>query len=77
VWSSTEGFPRALLGHLLGRADDDRLLDWLRTRELSSGLVYSAYPSLTTRDVAVNAELRALLSAEPTDARARRLLELV
>jgi hypothetical protein len=77
VWSSTEGFPRALLGHLLGKTDDERLLEWLRTYELSTGFCYSAYPTLTTHDVAVNAELRALLSAEPTDARARRLLELV
>jgi hypothetical protein len=77
VWSSTEGFPRALLGHLLGKTDDDRLLEWLRERELASGFYYSAYPTLTVRDVAVNAELRAILSAEPTVARARRLLELV
>jgi hypothetical protein len=77
VWSCTEGFPRALLGHLLGKTDDERLLEWLRARELSSGFCYSAYPTLTVRDVAANAELRALLMAEPTDARARRLLELV
>jgi hypothetical protein len=77
VWSCTEGFPRALFGHLLGKTDDDRLLEWLRARDLAAGFCYSAYPSLTVRDVAVNAELRALLAAEPTDARARRLLELV
>jgi hypothetical protein len=77
VWSCTEGFPRALFGHLLGKTDDDHLLEWLRARELAAGFCYSAYPKLTVRDVAVNAELRALLTAEPTDARARRLLELV
>jgi hypothetical protein len=77
VWSSTEGFPRALLRHLFGHADDERWLEWLRARELRGGFVYSAYPTLTARDVAVNAEIRALLGAEPSEARARRLLELV
>jgi hypothetical protein len=77
VWSSTEGFPRALLRHLFGNADDERWLEWLRARELRAGFAYSAYPTLTARDVAVNAEIRALLGAEPSEARARRLLELV
>lgn len=77
VWSSTEGFPRALFRHLLGKTDTERLLEWLRARELGPGFWYSAYPTLTARDVARNAELRELITAEPTDERARRLLELV
>jgi hypothetical protein len=77
VWSNTEGHPRALFRHLLGRADDGQLLDWLRAREISSGFSYSAYPTLTARDIRVNAEIRELLLMDPTDARARRLLELV
>jgi hypothetical protein len=77
VWSSTEGFPRTLLGPLLGRTDDDRWLEWLRAHELPAGFWYSAYPSLTTRDIRENAELRALLAEAPTESGARRLLELV
>jgi hypothetical protein len=77
VWSSTEGFPCSLFRHLFGGTDHERLLEWLRARELAAGFTYSAYPTLTVRDVRVNAEVRALLTAEPTDARARRLLELV
>jgi hypothetical protein len=76
VWTNTEGYPRALFRHLLGKTDDEALLDWLRTRELS-GFCYSAYPTLTARDVRVNAEIRELFELEPTEGRARRLLELV
>lgn len=77
VWSNTEGFPRALVRHLFGKTDDDRWLEWLRAHELTPGFVYSAYPTLTARDLAENAEVHALLGAEPTEARARRLLELM
>lgn len=77
VWSGTQGFPRSLFRHLCGATDHERLLEWLRTRELAAAFTYSAYPTLTARDVLVNAEIRRLLTAEPTDAGARRLLELV
>lgn len=77
IGSNTEGFPRALLRHLAGRADDEQWLEWLRNHEVAAGFCYSAYPLLSARDIAHNAELAELLSADPTEERARRLLELV
>ncbi len=77
VGSSVRGFPLSFHQWLVGRGDDDRLLLFVRARQLPCAVAYSAYPGLTVRDVRNNAEIREILAAEPTPELARRLLELV
>jgi hypothetical protein len=77
LFSQTERFPFTL-GWLFGGARDEaRFRAWLTAGEVPTPVVYSAYPTLSAAEIAVNGELRGLLTGPLDAAAARRVLALI
>ena len=70
VWSNTVGFPltRFLFGG--GAADGDRFRRWARRQQMPVLFWYSAYPSLKTPRIRLNAAIRRGLAAASSDVEA-------
>jgi hypothetical protein len=78
VFSNGVGYPRTSWLILDGAKDEQAFKDYIRKRQLVTAVWYKAYPGLTTYDLARNAALRAAIDGpSPTDAQARRLLQML
>jgi hypothetical protein len=78
VFSNGVGYPRTRWLILDGAKDEQAFKDYIRKRQLITAVWYKAYPGLTTYDLARNAAVRAAIDGPPpTDARARRLLQML
>src|SRR5688572_19235587 len=64
IFSNGDGFPRTSFLFCGGIRDEKAYKRFLPTRQVQSRVWYSAYPHLTTKNVANNAEIRRGLSAE-------------
>jgi hypothetical protein len=62
IFSNGDGFPRTCLLVCGGIADEKAYKRFLPTRQVQSQVWYSAYPHLTTKNIANNAEIRKGLS---------------
>jgi hypothetical protein len=67
IFSSGDGFPRTCFLFCGGITDEKAYKRFLPTRQAQSQVWYSAYPHLTTKNVANNAAIRAGLSGEMND----------
>jgi hypothetical protein len=63
IFSSGDGFPRTKLLFCGGITDEKAYKRFLPTRQVQSRVWYSAYPHLTTKNLANNAEIRRGVSA--------------
>ena len=64
IFSSGEGFPRTAFLFCLGITDEIAYKRFLPTRQVRTNVWYSAYPHLTTKNLANNAAIRRGLSAK-------------
>ncbi len=76
VWSNTQGFPRANNLFLDGATDGDRFKWWARRQQTPTSFWYSAYPTLTTANIRLNARIRQGLAVILTEDEARAWLAL-
>jgi Dyp-type peroxidase family len=76
IWSNTRGFPRAhgLLGG--GASDGERFKRWARRQQIPTRFWYTAYPSLTTSRIRLNAAIRHGFAGASTEAAAADWLRL-
>ncbi|MGV0743115.1 hypothetical protein [Mycolicibacterium sp. XJ870] len=74
IFSNGEGFPRTRFLFLGGITDEKAYKRLLPTRQAPSNVWYSAYPHLTTKNIANNEAIRAGLSEKMDDAQTRRWL---
>jgi hypothetical protein len=76
IFSNGDGFPRTCLLVCGGITDEKAYKRFLPTRQVQSRVWYSAYPELTTKNIANNAEIRlglsGTMSADETKAWLRR-----
>lgn len=66
IFSNGDGFPRTAFLFCLGITDEIAYKRFLPTRQVQSRVWYSAYPHLTAKNIANNAEIRKGLSASLT-----------
>lgn len=64
IFSNGDGFPRTAFLFCIGITDEKAYKRFLPTRQVRSQVWYSAYPHLTTKNIANNAEIRKGLSAQ-------------
>ena len=76
VWSNTVGFPRSENLINKGATDGERFKRYARRSMVPTRFWFSAYPTLTTRVIRTNAEIRRGLSGVMTEDEARRWLAL-
>lgn len=72
IWSNTIDFPRAYLLLFGGARDEERFKSWTRAHQLYTQVWFSAYPKLTTRNIADNHRVAQGLTTEPRDEQALR-----
>jgi deferrochelatase/peroxidase EfeB len=70
IWSNTRHFPRTRYLFLKGATDGDRFKRWARRQQYPTLIWYSAYPSLTTARIRVNAVIRQGIATAKTEAEA-------
>jgi hypothetical protein len=75
IFSNGDGFPRTQYLFCGGITDEKAYKRFLPTRQVHSRVWYSAYPRLTTKNIANNAEIRAGLSATMNEAETRAWLQ--
>jgi hypothetical protein len=63
IFSNGDGFPRTSFLFCGGITDEKAYKRFLPTRQVPSRMWYSAYPNLSTKNIANNAEIRRGLSA--------------
>lgn len=68
VWSNTAGFPRTNYLFRDGAKDGDRFKRWARRQQLPTLFWYSAYPTLTTSRIRINAAIRQGVATAATEA---------
>jgi hypothetical protein len=66
IFSNGDGFPRTSFLFCGGIRDEKAYKRFLPTRQVQSRVWYSAYPHLTTKNIANNAAIRAGLSGQPS-----------
>ena len=66
IFSNGDGFPRTSFLFCGGIRDEKAYKRFLPTRQVQSRVWFSAYPHLTTKNIANNAEIRRGLSGQPT-----------
>jgi hypothetical protein len=64
IFSSGDGFPRTCFLFCGGITDEKAYKRFLPTRQVQTPVWYSAYPYLTTKNIANNAAIRAGLSGD-------------
>jgi hypothetical protein len=74
IFSSGDGFPRTCFLFCGGITDEKAYKRFLPTRQVQSQVWYSAYPHLTTKNVANNAAIRAGLSGHMSEEETRTWL---
>ncbi|WP_131823412.1 hypothetical protein [Mycobacterium syngnathidarum] len=74
IFSNGDGFPRTRFLFFGGITDEKAYKKLLPTRQAPSNVWYSAYPHLTTKNIANNEAIRQGLSATMDDAQTRRWL---
>jgi hypothetical protein len=78
IWSNTVDFPRSFLLLFGGARDEERFKSWTRAHQVYTQVWFSAYPKLTTRNIADNHRVAEGLARELTDDDAiREWLQLV
>ena len=77
VWSNTIGFPRARFLFGDGARQSDPFKRWARRQQHPTLLWYSAYPSLSTDRIRINAAIRNALASAVTEDEARAFLSLL
>ncbi len=70
IFSNGDGFPRTCFMFCGGITDEKAYKRFLPTRQVHSRVWYSAYPDLTTKNIANNAEIREGLSQTMSEAQA-------
>ena len=71
IFSNGDGFPRTAYLFCGGITDEKAYKRYLPTRQVATRVWYSAYPHLTTKNIANNAAIRAGLSATLSEAEAQ------
>jgi hypothetical protein len=66
IFSNGDGFPRTSFLFCGGIRDEKAYKRFLPTRQVQSRVWHSAYPHLTTKNIANNAAIRAGLSGQPS-----------
>jgi len=74
VFSNGVGYPRTDWLLFGGARNEQEFKDYLRCHQLGTAMSYAAYPTLTTSNIINNAEVRAGLAANLSDARASQWL---
>jgi hypothetical protein len=74
IFSNGDGFPRTCFMFCGGITDEKAYKRLLPTRQAPSNVWYSAYPHLTTKNIANNESIRSGLSEEMDEAQTRRWL---
>jgi len=64
IWSNTRGFPEAELLMNKGALAEEKFKAWTRMCQVQTHFWYSAYPRLTTTEVATNAAIRSGLESD-------------
>lgn len=75
IFSSGDGFPRTAFLFCKGITDEKAYKRFLPTRQVPTSVWYSAYPQLTTKNIANNEAIRLGLSQRMSDAPARQWLK--
>lgn len=75
IFSNGDGFPRTSFLFCGGIRDEKAYKRFLPTRQVHSRIWYSAYPHLTTKNIANNAAIRHGLSGLMTEPQAQRWLQ--
>jgi len=57
VWSNTRWFPRALMLLFRGAKDEQRFKAWTRTHQIYTDVWYSAYKTLSVRNILNNTDI--------------------
>lgn len=78
VWSNTKHFPRTSFLVGKGARDEERFKSWTRAHQHYTQVWYTAYPTLTVKNIRTNAETARGLTSNLTDeASIRRFLALL
>jgi hypothetical protein len=74
VWTNTVLFPKTRLLLFEGATDEQRFKVWARWQQIPTNLWYSAYPTLTIKNIINNKEIRKGLSGTMTNEETRQWL---
>jgi hypothetical protein len=75
IFSSGDGFPRTAFLVCKGITDEKAYKRFLPTRQVQTNVWYSAYPQLTTKNIANNEAIRRGLSERMDEGQARQWLK--
>ena len=74
VWSSSVLYPRTRFLVLDGATDEERFKTWARAQQMPTDVWYTAYKTLTVKNIINNKEIRKGLSGHMTTEQARQWL---
>lgn len=77
IFSNTKVFPKTRFLLTGGAYDEEHFLAWSRSTELSTQIWYSAYPSLSIKNVNNNSQIRAMFSKNLNNKKAQKLFQLI
>ncbi|MBU2939682.1 hypothetical protein KO494_09040 [Lacinutrix sp. C3R15] len=77
IFSNTKVFPKTRFLLTGGAYDEEHFLAWSRDSELPTQIWYSAYPSLSIKNVNNNSQIRVLFSKNLNNKKAKKLFELI
>ncbi|RAJ13423.1 hypothetical protein [Olleya aquimaris] len=77
IFSNTKVFPKTRFLLTGGAYDEEHFLAWSRSTELSTQIWYSAYPSLSIKNVNNNSQIRVMFSKYLNNKKAQKLFELI
>lgn len=77
IFSNTKVFPKTKFLLTGGAYDEEHFLAWSRDSELPTQIWYSAYPSLSIKNVNNNSRIRSLLFQNLSERQAKEFLQLI
>ncbi len=77
IFSNTKVFPKTRFLFTGGAYDEEHFLAWSRATELSTQIWYSAYPSLSIKNVNNNSQIRVLFSKNLNNKKVLKLFQLI
>ena len=77
IFSNTKVFPKTKFLLTGGAYDEEHFLAWSRDSELPTQIWYSAYPSLSIKNVNNNSRIRSKLFQNLSEKQAKEFLQLI